>query len=317
MKVAKYLLSTLKFYAQTIFCSVVFILVSLLFVNRYSQVTTINQTLNNTSCSFVAYDNWIENSDTYEYYDNKIDVYVNDSESLLNVLVGQFIDDNEYTSYSYVNEKNTVLGKYKILEKEEAGLPISFKEKLKINLNSNVYVDGSACRVVYFYNDVYQIQSMEPSVPVQFILVGKKTISKAPESYLKFNPSYDTKHVKLYSVENHLKKTYRNSLISLSVLLGIIYLATSFVIISYFKIKRTRNMINRSIVNGETNQYAFILLIELLFLVFTLAILATFTLWNVLKLFYLIMAESLLINSLINFVSFSIYTNVRKKDWKK
>lgn len=317
MKIIKYLLSTLKFYAQTFFCTAIFVIVSCLFIGRYSTVVNIYQTINNTSCHFVSYDTWFEDDDTYEYFDNKIDVFINNPDSLLNVLTAQFIEDEEYTSASYINIKNVAKGAYRALNKGEVALPISFKDKWQIDLDSTIVVNNIECRVVFFFNDIYQIHVMNPSVHIQCIFVGKETINLVPDYYLNFNPSFDTKHVKLFSIDNNIRRVYINSLISLSVLLEIIYLSAALVSISYFKIKRTRIAINQSIVNGETCQQSMVTIIEILYLVITLVILATITLWNVLKLLYPLMALSLLITSLINIASFFIYISERKRAWKK
>ena len=136
MKFVKYLLSNNKIYIRSVLYSFLIIIISLIFYKSYFSIHSINQMLNQSSCTFIAYDDWTTESDSYAFYGNNVDVYIEDNESLLNVSVAQFIENTPYSDHSFVNKRNTIEGNYSILNEGEIALPYSFKQKYNFNKHS-------------------------------------------------------------------------------------------------------------------------------------------------------------------------------------
>lgn len=314
MKFVKYLLSNNKIYIRSVLYSVLIIIISLIFYKSYFSIHSINQMLNQSSCTFIAYDDWTTESDSYAFYGNNIDVYNKDDESLLNVSVAQFIENTSYSCYSFVNKKNTIEGNYSILNEGEIALPYSFKQKYNFKINSCLFVDGLKCNVKYFFRDIYQVHSINTSIAEQTIFVGKKTINKKITQYLKFYPDSDVKHTKMYSVENNLRKPFRSQENKIVLLQIIIYYIISLIFLGLLKENKLIKTFLLLRINGEKTLILKLWLFELIYVIIPFLILYFISFWNKLSLFLFVWICALIFSFITMVIINMIYLERRKSN---
>lgn len=301
MKNIKYLFSNVKIYLQLMTTIILTVLFLSIFVDNITLENSKFNVLNNSSCHFVAYDDWVEDNNCYKYYENNVDVYFEDESNLLNVYILEFISGVEYDNFSLINEKNTVLGKYIELKPNEVALPISFKEEYNVSLNDNIFISKKECIIKFFYNDIYQIHKFDHTYNINTILVGNDTIDNSESLFCKLNPTDDTYHFKLYNLQSTRNNIKDNiSLIHL-ICCGICFLI-NFIFLGMLKFKNETMMFKKSIISGERNIFIKSIVVEFIYLITLLFILLISLSWNKLAIFMI----TTFIASILNFVVWNI-----------
>lgn len=313
MRVLKYLFSNKRLYLSCIFCSLLFVVVSIFSYNRFSFLKETREMLDGTSCRFVGYDSWTSESDSYAFYGDGIDVYIDDSESLLNVISIQFLENTEYSNFSYVNPNNVTDGTYRVLKENEVALPNSFKALFHLGISSKIYVSQKACDVCFFFQDIYKIHEIGQGIAYQTILLGKNTITNKPSNFVKFKPDDKVKHHDLYSVDNDLREPVQRQFFVLSFLLVAIFLFLHLLFVQALKEKDLLKAFSKLVVDGGRPLIGKLFLEEFVFAFFPVIFLMLGSFWNFLFDFAWLWLSSLFVSFMLSFSYNAILLKQRRR----
>ena len=313
MRVLKYLFSNKRLYISCVFCSLLFVTVSLLSYKRFSFLKETREMLDGTSCRFIGYDSWTSESDSYAFYEDDVEVYLNDSESLLNVVSIQFLEGTEYSDFSYVNPNNITDGTYRVLKENEVALPDSFKTLFHLDVSSKIYVNEKTCNVRYFFRDIWKIQEIYQGMGSQTILLGSNTITNKPSSFVKFNPDDNVRHQDLYSVDNDLREPIHKQFFIFSFLLVLIFFLFHSLFVQALKEKGLMKAFSKLIVDGDRPFIGKLFLGEFVFAFFPMAFLTLGSFWNFLFDFAWLWLFSLTISFALSFSFNAVLLSGRRR----
>lgn len=279
IKIIKYIFSNCKIYIQILISITLTFIFSSFFVDQIQLETTKFKTLNSSDCHFVAYDDWNEESNCYKFYNNNVNVYIENADDLLNIYILEFVKTNKYDNYSLINPNNVIEGNYSILKENEIAVSSRFASQNKITIGDFLYIESESCLVKFIYNDIYQIHKFDSESNIFTILVGSNTVSNEDFLYCKFNPTVETHHTNLYNI-NHTKAKILSSLKIYKLLLCLITFFVYLILIVLIKFKNETLMLKKSKLSGERHIFIKSLIIESVFLLSFLTVFILISFWN-------------------------------------
>lgn len=232
-----------------------FLLAGFLFSNLMNRSLRMLSTWSNCESSYVAYDSREFELNCYRYYGNRVSVNLSKGDSIrLKCDCYQFIKGVQYDRKSLLNDKNTMLGKFKVLGTNEIAIPYCISREYKLNEGDKVYINGSdEYSVTYVFNDVSNIKAPMIGLDENVVFFGD-TVKPLHNDYsyaIFDNVSRDYNHVYLFSKS---LAPVRRDLVLTSSAMSALFFATETIAALFFK-KAERQQVYKAAVSGSRKRY--------------------------------------------------------------
>lgn len=262
MKTIKYLFrKNIRFYFSLILGCFFSAFILLTFSTEFNKRELLLETYNNCDVDIVAYNYAPLKTNSYVYFaKDKYIKFSSSSAKILNANVYQFMEGQEYSSLSLLNEKNVIKGDYSILEKNEIAIPKYLEENYNLAIGDNLYLqDGTKLTIKYIFADIYDVYFANYNSTSCSVFVGIDTFEIAKDQmYCSFEQNVDGyKMESLYLV----KKTATDYLLKYSIItVCLVLLFQCF--ISLFRTKSEINAFRKMKLDGVKRIYSNVMLVE-------------------------------------------------------
>ena len=233
----------------------VFLLAGFLFSNLMNRSLKMLSTWSKCESSYVAYDSRVFDSNCYRYYGNRVSVNLSKGDSIrLKCDCYQFIKGVRYDRKSLLNDKITILGKFKVLDPNEIAIPYCISREYKLNEGDKVYINGSdEYSITYIFNDVSNIKTPLIGSDENVVFLGDTVKPLHNDySYAVFDTvSKDYNHVYLFS--KSLFPVQRDLAFTASAM-SVLFLVAETIVNFFFK-KAERQQVYKAAVSGSRKRY--------------------------------------------------------------